>query len=153
MGIFAAGIVVQFGSNNNDALIFRTIDGESVDIETQEQEVVVLYFFRLNCLSCKTTDPLIAAINMDYNETQLLIITITIDPADSETNLQIWRENLNVSWHIVKEDITYTYSSAYNVAFSPTTLIFDQDRNLAARFEGTGDFDYLVRFSIENIIN
>jgi thiol-disulfide isomerase/thioredoxin len=144
---------VQFGSNNNDSLIFRTIDGESVDVETKEQEVVVLYFFRLNCLSCKNTDPLIAAINMDYNEAQLLIITITIDPADSEENLQIWRDSLNASWYVVKDDVTNTYASAYNIAFSPTTLIFDQERNLAARFEGTGDFDYLVRFSIDNILN
>lgn len=153
VGVFTIGMIVQFGAKNTDPLILNTIDGEAINIQAREEDVILLYFFRLSCSTCKITDPLVAAIDMDYSESNLLIVTITIDPADSIIDLNSWRADLNVTWGIVKDDITNSYGSAFNIAFSPTTLIYDQNRNLAARFEGSGDFDTLVRITLDNLLN
>jgi len=89
---------------------------------------------------------------ISYLNSQLLIITITTDPADSNSNLYNWRTANNASWIIVRDDISHSISSHWDAALTPTTIIIDQDSNFIEKFVGPNDFDNILRNEIELLI-
>ncbi|HDZ18467.1 hypothetical protein LCGC14_1021240 [marine sediment metagenome] len=153
LGFIALNESRNLGSNSfNTDLTYVDIEGESLKLADHKGKVIILYFFYLNCPYCKISDPYLAAIEDDYLSNQLLIITITIDIADSNSNLYNWKNNLNVSWNIVRDSIGHDYSSHWDVAYTPTTIIIDQDSNFVKKIEGSSDFDSNVRSEIELLI-
>lgn len=153
IGFIAISESGNLGSNSyNTNLTYVDIDGASMRLTDHKGKVIILYFFYLSCSFCKISDPFLAAIEDDYLSSQLLIITITINTADSDVNLNNWKSNLNASWKIVRDDISNTYSSQWDVAYTPTAIIIDQDSNYIDKIEGSSDFDAKVRSELELLI-
>ncbi len=141
------------GSNlYNTDLPYVDIDGETIRLTDHNEKVIILYFFYLSCPYCKISDPFLAAIEDDYFSSQLLIITITIATADSDINLNNWRNNLNASWNIVRDDISLTYASNWDVAYTPTAVIIHLDSNFLEIIEGSLNFDAKVRSELQLLI-
>ena len=144
---------VEGDSNSyNTDLTYVDIDGNSINLTDHQGKVIILYFFLLSCSACKISDPFLAAIEDDYLSSQLLIITITPDPTELNSNLYIWKNNLNASWYLVRNDLNYTYSSQWDLAFTPTTIIIDQDSNFVNKIVGSSNFDTTIRSEIELLI-
>ena len=144
---------VEGDSNSyNTDLTYVDIDGNSINLTDHQGKVIILYFFLLSCSACKISDPFLAAIEDDYLSSQLLIITITIDTADSEINLNNWRNNLNASWDIVRDDISRTYASNWDVAYTPTAVIIHLNSSFLEIIEGSLDFDAKVRIELQLLI-
>ncbi len=153
LGVIAINESGNTGSNlYNTDLPYVDINGETIRLTDHKEKVIILYFFYLSCPYCKISDPFLAAIEDDYLSSQLLIITITISTADSDINLNNWKINLNASWKIVRDDISLTYSSNWDVAYTPTAVIIHLDSNFLEIIEGTFDFDARVRSEIELLI-
>ncbi len=153
LGIIAINESQNLRSNPyNTDLTYIDIEGDSIKLTDHKGKVIILYFFYLSCSFCKISDPYLAAIEDDYLNSQLLIITITIDIADSNGNLYNWKSDLNVSWDIVRDDISHSYSSYWDVAYTPTTIIIDQESIFVKKIVGSNDFDTNVRSEIELLI-
>jgi cytochrome oxidase Cu insertion factor (SCO1/SenC/PrrC family) len=150
------GFIALSESGNSDSyntdLTYTDITGNSIKLTDHKGKVIILYFFYLSCSFCKISDPFLAAIEDDYLSSQLLIITITIDTADSNINLYNWKSSLNASWIIVRDDIGHTQSSHWDVAYSPTTIIIDKDSNFVKKFIGSNNFDVNVRTEVDLLI-
>ncbi len=153
LGVIAINESRNLGSNSyNTDLTYVDIEGESIRLTDLQGKVIILYFFYLSCQFCKITDPFLAAIEDDYLSSQLSIITITVDIADIYSNLYNWRNDLNSSWNIVRDGIGRAYASHWDVAYTPTAIIIDQDSNYIDKIEGSTDFDAKVRSIIELLI-
>ncbi|MHA2282220.1 MAG: peroxiredoxin family protein [Promethearchaeota archaeon] len=150
------GIVALNESGNsksyNTDLTYVDIDGNSINLTDHQGKVIILYFYLLSCSACKISDPLLAVIEDDYLSSQLLIITITPDPAETNSNLYNWKNNLNASWYLVRNDINYTYSSHWDLEYTPTTIIIDQNSNFVKKIIGSSNFDTNVRSEIDLLI-
>ena len=155
IGVIAINESGNSGGNPNSYntdLTYIDIAGNSTKLTDHQGKVIILYFFYLSCSFCKISDPFLAAIEDDFLSSQLLIITITTDPADSTSNLNNWQNNLNSSWIIVRDDISHSYSSHWDVAYTPTTIIIDQDSNFVEKIVGSDNYDTNVRTEIELLI-
>ncbi len=154
----AIGITFDYAGRNVEenlnypGISFQTIDGSTIKLSSYQGKVVLLYFFYLNCPICKTSDPFLATIEDDYSSSQLYILTITIDPADSDGGLYNWRENLNANWNIVRDDISHSYSSPWNIAYTPTAIVIDQNGNTVNKIVGTDDFYSKVTATIDALL-
>ena len=154
----AIGITFDYAGRNVEenlnypGISFQTIDGSTIKLSSYQGKVVLLYFFYLNCPYCKISDPFLATIEDDYSSSQLYILTITIDPADSDGGLYNWRENLNANWNIVRDDISHSYSSPWNIAYTPTAIVIDQNGNTVNKIVGTDDFYSKVTATIDALL-
>ena len=153
------GIVVLNESGNignpksyDTDLVYIDIDGTSINLTDHQGKVIIIYLFSLSCSACKIADPLLAVIEDDYLSSQLLIITIALNNSETNINLYNWQNTLNSSWYLVRNDLNYTYSSHWDIAYTPTTIIIDQDSNFVKKIVGSGDFDTIVRTEIELLI-
>ncbi len=156
--VIVIGIAIDYSGRNIEeelnpsGIIFQNIDGSTIKLSSYQGKVVLLYFFYLNCPFCKVSDPYLAIIEDDYLNSQLYILTITIDPADSNSGLYNWRNTLNANWDIVRDDISHSYSSQWNVANTPTTIIIDQNGNFIEKIVGTDNFYSKVTTEIDALL-
>ena len=77
---------------------FETIDGDTIDLADHQGEIVILYFHFLACFYCAITTPFLAAIEKDYSNDSLYIITITTTTLDTNGALNDWKSTHNASW-------------------------------------------------------
>ena len=137
---------------NQPNISYNTINGSTIELSTHQGKVVLLYFFFLNCPACQPTYSFLAAIEDDYSNSQLYILTITIDPAETDGSLYNWRNNLNATWDIARDDISHSYSAPWNVAYTPTVILIDQAGIFIYKIIGATDFDIRVRTGIEALL-
>lgn len=149
--IIVAAIIVSDKSNASDES-FTTIDGDKIDLKDHKGKVILLYFFQLSCKYCKETDPQLADIDDDYSSDQLLIITITIDPADDYDDLDDWRNKHNPKWDIVQDDTSQSISERYDVSNTPTAVILDKEGNVSEKIVGSDEFESKSRAKIDELL-
>ncbi|KKN58485.1 hypothetical protein LCGC14_0551590 [marine sediment metagenome] len=146
-----SGRDVEENLNPGD-VIFQNIDGSTIKLSSYQGKVVLLYFFYLNCPNCKIADPYLAIIEDDYSSSQLYILTITIDPADSDNDLYNWRDGFNANWDIVRDDLSHSYSSPWNVAYTPTAILFDKNGNFIKKNVGADNFYSKITTEIDALL-
>ncbi len=154
------GIAIDYSGRNIEeelnpsGITFQDIDGSTIKLSSHQGKVVLLYFFYLNCPYCKVADPYLAVIEDDYSNTQLYILTITIDPADSNGGLYNWRNTLNANWDIVRDDISHSISSRspWSVSYTPTTIVMDKNGNFIKKIVGTDNFYSKVTTEIDGLL-
>ena len=152
------GITIDYSGRNIEEdlnppdISFQSIDGSTIKLSSYKGKVVLLYYFYLSCPNCKLSDPYLAIIEDEYSSSQLYILTITVDPADSNSGLYNWGSNLNANWDIVRDDLSHSYSSPWNVAYTPTAIIFDQNGNIVNKIVGSEDFYSKVTTEIDALL-
>jgi thiol-disulfide isomerase/thioredoxin len=151
LGFITLSETASSNSYNTD-LTYNDIDGNTIRLTDHKGKVILIYFFSLSCIFCKISDPFLAAVEDDFPSSQLLIITITIETTDSNFNLNSWKSNLNATWTIVRDDVTHSYSGHWDVAYTPTTIIIDQNSKFVKKIVGSNDFDANIRTEINSLI-
>ncbi|MBY9009581.1 MAG: TlpA family protein disulfide reductase [Candidatus Lokiarchaeota archaeon] len=162
IGVISVGIIVGItidysirNSENSSSLpnlSYNTIDGSTVELSTHQGKIVLLYFFSLNCGVCQVTSSQLTIIEDDYSTSQLYILTITIDPADTDNVLNNWRNSLNATWDVAKDDISHSYTASWDVAFTPTLIVIDQTGKFISKIISAQDFNDRVRFEIDSLL-
>jgi peroxiredoxin len=123
-------------------MTFTTIDGATIKLADHQGKIVILYFFDLNCPACPSQAYILADIDEDYLNSQILIIPISVEPSDSTDGLNSWKEDFNSNWNIVRDDFTYKISSSFNIQAVPTTKILDQNGNIVKTMVGSVEGSY-----------
>ncbi len=123
-------------------LTFTTIDGATIKLADHQGKIVILLFFDLNCPACPSQADILADIDNDYSNSQVLIIPISVEPSDSTAGLNSWKLDYNSNWNIVRDDFTYTISSNFNIQAVPTTKILDQNGNIVKTMVGSVEGSY-----------
>jgi cytochrome c-type biogenesis protein len=79
------------------------IDGRSIKLSDFRGKVVLLDFMSLTCTSCKQAEKVLKEIHKDFDEKDLIIISIDIDPTDSVDALKDHRAKEGLNWSIVRD--------------------------------------------------
>ncbi len=132
------------GDNNEygTPMTFTTIDGDTIKLADNQGKVVILYFFDLDCQPCGPEAGVLADVDDEYTDSQLEIILIDVHYWDPITDLKTWRNDYNSNWDIILDDASYTYSTPFNIAYTPTTKILDKSGNIIKTIVGYDEGHY-----------
>lgn len=127
------------GDNSNPYqtdITFHTIEGDTIKLADHQGKVILLFFFDLPCTACGPESDIISNIDDDYSNSQVYIVLITVYPQDSDDGLNQFANIHNLDSPIVRDDLSQTYASFFNIAYTPTTIILDKDGGEVERFIG-----------------
>lgn len=130
---------VGTGDNSNPYktdIIFNTINGGTIELADHQGKTVLLFFFDLDCPPCGPEADIISDIDDYYSNSQVFILLITVHSWDSNDGLNQFANDHNLDRSIVRDDISNTYASSFNIAYTPTTIILDKDGGEVERFFG-----------------
>jgi len=113
------------------------IDGGSFTLSEQRGTVILLDFFFIECSSCKVALPDVKQLLADF-PSGFRIVSITIEPGDTEAKLKQYRGQEGIAWTILR-DTLQMYSSSYSVSVAPTFYVIDAIG--VVRFVKTGGID------------
>ena len=67
--------------------------------------------------------------------------------------LNIWKQDYNQNWNIVRDDITSSYSTPFNIAYVPTTIILNQNSNIVSKMVGAEQGSYVnIKAEIDSLL-
>ncbi len=137
-GIVLASLIVlggigygayYFMSNSNlePAPIFSvsTLSGGNFTLTDHLGKVVLLDFMYVDCPPCKDMMPELIALSEEFNESQLVILSIDVLISDSVADLQNFIDTYNATWDFAFD--TEELSTAYAVVTLPKTVIIDKE--------------------------
>lgn len=124
-------VELQLGS-----LELQGLGGQSLEAKGYKQKKVVLYFWSVYCHACVDTMQELQQIRDDLSKKDVELLTVHLFEPDSEKIAQTVR-NLGITLPIVLAP--KAIRDLFSVKVLPTSLIFDADHKLVARFEGDLD--------------
>jgi peroxiredoxin len=131
--------LMGIGNNSNPYktdIIFNTINGGTIELADHQGQVVILFFFDLECPPCSPESDIISNIDDYYSNSQVYIVLITVHWWDSNDGLNQFINDHNLNRPIVRDDNTNRYSAPFNIAYTPTTILLDKDGAEVQRFIG-----------------
>lgn len=123
-------------------LTFVSIDGSNIRLADHQGKVVILYFYDLDCPPCGPEADILSDIDQTYSSNQLYIVPITIHYWDSDQGLNDFATQHGLNYRIVRDDSSYTIASYFDISYTPTVIILDQDGNVKSRLVGIDQGSY-----------
>jgi thiol-disulfide isomerase/thioredoxin len=129
--ILTAFIIMQLTANFTLALekapnfTLTDIEGEVFSLSDYQGAVVILDFFATYCAPCIDEIPHLRAIFNDYNRSQLVILSVGVNPSESDALLKDFAQAQNMVWRVARDSIQV--SDEYGVSYIPTLVIVDSD--------------------------
>jgi peroxiredoxin len=130
---------------------YRNIQGSTVRLSSYRGKIVIIYFHSLINFNCDIPNNAIAGIEDDYSN-DLVVITISMDPGDSNSELINWRNNLNANWILVRDDNVHDYCSEWDYHRSPFAIIIDQNGYFVTNVKQIYSFNNDVRTQIVSLL-
>ena len=101
------------------------INGANFSLDDFRGKVVVLDFFATWCGPCKTQMPHLSQICEKYNNSKVVVISISVDPrSDTVEKLKQFASDNNMTWIVARD--TAGVAKNYGVTPIPTLFIIDQ---------------------------
>ncbi len=98
-------------------ITFNTIDGGTIALADHQGQIVLLFFFDLDCPPCGPEANIISDIDDYYPNSQVYILLITVHSYDSNNGLNQFADTHDLDRSIVRDDTLSTYSSTFNIAY------------------------------------
>lgn len=126
---------VQLGS-----LELTSLDGNEFEAGRASEKKVVLYFWSIYCRSCVDTLSELEAAKDAFKQADVEVLTLHLFEDRSEVvSAFLERIGFTLQTFLVPKAVRDLFS----VKVLPTSLVFDDDGNLLARFDGMADSDGL----------
>jgi len=121
--------------------LFNDMDEKPFRLSEHRGEVVVLYFWRMKCVECKTSMDSLEALNRKFKDRGLLVVTVGADTMHSAP-IEDVREFLTshgISGVALRDDQGFV-SEAYNVLRAPKAFIIDRTGTIVSVESGPVDW-------------
>ena len=113
------------------------IDGNEFSLSDYRGKVVLLDFMGIHCAGCVEEIPHLRAVHEKFGE-DVVIISISTDPADTVERLKSFREEHGIGWTIAR-DTEGIYYHKYGVWVIPTLVLIDWEGYIRERYVGVTD--------------
>lgn len=134
-------------------LTFVSIDGSNIRLADHQGKVVILYFYDLDCPPCGPEADILSDIDQIYSSNQLYIVPITIHYWDSDQGLKDFASQHGLNYKIVRDDSSYTIATYFDISYTPTVIILDQDGNVISRLVGIEQGSYSnIKSTIDGLL-
>lgn len=125
VGVFTNGLSyyksLDLNKNKLNMMTMKLLDGTNYIMPRNKP--ILVHFWATWCPTCKLEAPNIEKISKDYE-----VITIAVQSGSKE-NIQNYLKKHKLSFRVVN-DLDGFYAQKFNIQTFPTTLIYDQDKNL-----------------------
>lgn len=112
---------------------FSTLKGENLSLKDFRGKVVVLDFMATWCPPCKEQIDQIKEIKTAYGESEVAILSMGIDPSESEEDLKDFKTNFEAEWKFTQSP---EQGTEYGISAIPTLLIIDKEGIIRFRESG-----------------
>jgi len=102
-----------------------TTHGTSFDLEAERGKILVLDFFNIYCESCAILEKDLSALQPQWNESDVRIVSIGVEPANSIEDLSTYEAKHNLTWTVVSD--TDGALEKFGVVALPTLAVVDRD--------------------------
>lgn len=134
--LLALGLVLLFPQDfyvsEGVATDFTLIDieGNAFTLSEQRGKVVLLEFMTTTCEVCKEETKIFKVIRESYSESELVIVSVSISPADNDSLLWDYRETYQANWIFAMD--TENLSLSYSVRSVPLMYFVDGRGRIAS---------------------
>ena len=101
-----------------------TLTGANFTLSSYKGKVVLIDFMSVTCVPCKQLMPELVTISEEFNDS-LVIISIDVDPTDTETQLLDFKNDYNATWNFALD--TDSLFTKYSVLDIPKTVIINAE--------------------------
>jgi len=109
--------------------ILRDVDGHIFALSDFKDKVVLLDLMATWCPACNESVPHTKALDKDYSDDELVIISISVDPAyDTNDRLRSYKNSHGSNWTYARDTDNVAYR--YRVEQLPTFVIIDKNGSL-----------------------
>ena len=120
------------------------IDGNRVSLRDYRGKVVLLDFFRTTCHFCQQETPnVLVPLDKEYGD-QIVMISISISAEDTDEVIRNYIDTYvkpyGANWTFTRD--TDSAVSKYNVEFTPTTYLIDENGDIALGKSGYDQENY-----------
>jgi peroxiredoxin len=99
-------------------------EGEEFTLSQNNDKVIVLDLMSTNCPACISEMKHLKEINNRYSKNEVIIITISVQKGDSNSDLMDFKSKYGDNWTFARD--TDNVANKYNVNYTPTTVIIDK---------------------------
>jgi peroxiredoxin len=110
-------------------------EGEKISLSENNDKVVMLDLMSTTCPACISEMKKLKEIFARYSQDEVLIVSISIDRSDSNSDLRVFKSQYGDNWTFARD--TDDVANKYKVKYTPTTVIIDKDGII--RYYATGE--------------
>lgn len=118
-----------------------SLDGDTFDLNDFRGKVVILDFMFANCTYCDDEMEELNKVYSNYDDNEVVIITIDIREDDTEDDLRWFKDEYGDDWIYAMD--TDDVKTKYNVGPVPMIVIVDKEGNIAYDHVGVVDYGTL----------
>lgn len=119
-----------------------SLDGDTFDLNDFRGKVVILDFMFSNCTYCDDEMEELNKVYSNYDDKEVVIITIDILEYDTEDDLRWFKEEYGDEWIYAMD--TDDVKTKYDVESVPRVVIVDKEGNIAYDHEGVTNYATLT---------
>jgi peroxiredoxin len=108
------------------------IDGVAFSLSEQRGKVVLLEFMTTTCEVCKEVTENLKIVRQSFSENKLVIISISISPADTNSLLRDYRGTYQAEWILAMD--TLDLRSSYGVRSVPLMYFLDSRGRITSSY-------------------
>lgn len=120
------------------------VGGSPVTLSDLRGKIVVLDFMATEHAPCKTQNVHLKTISQQYNPNDVVILSITIDESESESQLLNYISDEGITWDMLRDTGGVSSYSDYSASSIPTLVIINRDGEIAFRNVGITPADDLA---------
>ena len=127
LAVIVIGMIPPTVAKSIYTIHYTDLNGNTVSLDQYNGQKLVVEAFSSVCTHCIAFHPRLANMYEQYNSS-LSLISISINPDDTAAKIKTFEQDHPTSWKIglEKDDL----NSAYSIAGTPTTMMFDRNGNM-----------------------
>ncbi len=131
---------------------WQTLDGEIVHLSNLKGKVVLLDFWAIRCVPCRSTIPHVEAIHNKYKDRGVVVIGINMDAASRRKAVAEFIKENGMTYFVIS-DANGNVASLYGVTSIPRFFLVDKDGNIASMKIGNiPDLEELITSEIDKLL-
>lgn len=131
-------------NNKNSApnVVFTTIDGTKISMNSLKGKVVLINFWATNCIACIKEMPQLINTYNQFNKQGFALIAVAM-PDDPPSQVLNYTQQQKLPFPVMHDGLSEISSKFGDVSQTPTAYLFDQQGHLLQRTIGKLDFKAL----------
>lgn len=121
----------------------KDIDGTEFRLSDNFGKVIILDIMTTTCPACIEEMKHLKALSGRYSSEDVMIITISVDSGDSNSDLSAFKTTHKANWTFARD--TDSVADKYNVRYTPTVVIIDKEGIIRYYHEGESSGQKLSR--------
>lgn len=142
LGLLAFLVLQLNNINRAPDVVFTTIDGTRISMDSLKGKVVLVNFWATNCTACIKEMPQLISTYNQFNKQGFVLIAVAT-PDDPPSQVLNYTQQKKLPFPVMHDGLSEISSKFGDISLTPTAFIYDQQGHLLQRTIGELDFKAL----------